>query len=269
MLIVNGRPEATPGIRVTSYGEEPSLALSREDFRIRARAPRVIVLHTTKGIPALPGKPGPQNRPQDIRPGLGAPAGAGERAARLWAGDERSAAAHLTVDFDGHVYQHADLITVAAYHAGPVNEVSVGIEIYQGRDAELYEGQIYAVVALVDWLTARLGIQRQIPDAYRGGPIPRLERGARDFVGVIGHRDCSGNRGAGDPGDAVFVALAAAGYERFDVAAGADLAAWRARQQSLGLKPDGIPGPATERALMGIGAIGGLWALRPGAARVA
>jgi peptidoglycan hydrolase-like protein with peptidoglycan-binding domain len=67
----------------------------------------------------------------------------------------------------------------------------------------------------------------------------------------------------------VFVALAAAGYERFDVASGADLAAWRARQQSLGVAADGIPGPATVAALKGIGAAGGLWALRPGAARVA
>jgi hypothetical protein len=240
MLIVNARPETVPGLRCTSFGEEPSLALTSEDFRARRRAPSCIVLHTTKGIPG-----GSDHRPQDIRPGLGAPVGAGERTSRLWASDGRSAAAHLTVDFDGHVYQHADLLTVAAFHAGPVNEVSVGIEIYQGRDAELYEGQLYAVVALVDWITMRLGIQRQMPDVYRGTPIARLERGARDFVGVMGHRDCSGNRGAGDPGDAIFVALAAAGYERFDVAAGADLAAWRVRQKNLGVGIDGVPGPAT------------------------
>lgn len=260
MLIIDARPENPAGLRTTSFGEDDELVLTPEDYRPRhTRWVRSICLHTTKGIPG-----GADLRPQVIKPGLGAPMNAGERDAHCWAGDGRPAAAHITVDFDGAIYQHADLLTVAAYHAGSVNEVSIGIEIYQGSDAGLYQGQLDAVVRLVDWLTARFGIQRQIPDAYHGGPILRLEAGAEDFVGVFGHRDCSATRGQGDPGDAVFAALAAAGYEQFDIGAGADIARWKVRQAQLGLPADGIPGPATVAALAARGMPSGIWSRPPG-----
>jgi N-acetyl-anhydromuramyl-L-alanine amidase AmpD len=168
------------------------------------------------------------------------------------------------IDFDGYTTCHADLQATAAYHAGAVNSRSVGIEIYQGSNAELYAGQLDAVVTIVDWLTKRFGIQRGIPAGYQGAPVTRLELGARDFVGVFGHRDCSSNRGKGDPGDEVFRLLAAAGYERWDIEAQQDLTAWKSRQLQLGLFADGVPGPLTVAALVKAGRPGGMWVRRPG-----
>jgi hypothetical protein len=168
------------------------------------------------------------------------------------------------VDYDGAVSCCADLLRTATYHAGAVNNVTIGIEIAQGSRAELYAGQLEAVVVLCDWLTKRFGIQRQIPDGYHG-PIERLETGARDFVGVFGHRDCSVTRGAGDPGDEIFRLLAAAGYEAWNLAQRQDISVWKARQHQLGLLTcDGIPGPSTVAALALAARPGGLWVKRPG-----
>jgi hypothetical protein len=144
-----------------------------------------------------------------------------------------------------------------------VNRDSVGIELFQGSGAELYEGQLEAARVLIDALTVQFGIQRQIPDRYRGA-LARFD--ARDAVGVIGHRDVSQNRGAGDPGDAIFDVLAQNAYERFDFAAKVDQVAWRERQRTLGLAADGIPGPKTCAALRARGYAGGLWACPPVAA---
>jgi N-acetyl-anhydromuramyl-L-alanine amidase AmpD len=58
-----------------------------------------------------------------------------------------------------------------AFHAGPVNDVSIGIEIYQGRDAEMYADQLAAVVRL-----AELHIQTGAPldiDGIPGGDTRR------------------------------------------------------------------------------------------------
>jgi len=259
-IIIDGRAEEILGITSRSFVDDPSLELKPQDCRSRTGWVRSIVLHTTKGIPG-----GAIRIPQRILPGLGAPVGAGKRSASCWSVDGRAGGAHLVVDFDGALTCHADLQETAAYHAGAVNQVSIGIEIYQGAGGELYAGQLDAVVVLVDWLTRRFGIQRQTPAAYAGRPVERLEAGGRDFVGVFGHRDCSSNRGAGDPGDEVMRLLWAAGYEARDLAVGEDLAVWKDRQLELGLAPaDGVPGPKTVAALAAAGRPRGLWVPRPG-----
>jgi hypothetical protein len=118
-------------------------------------------------------------------------------------------------------------------------------------------------------LTEALGIQRQIPDAYHGRPLKRLIAGGADVVGIVGHRDVTAYRGAGDPGDAIFERLATAGYEAWDFDARVDLTTWRLRQRKLnadrgaGLRVDGVPGPATARALAEAGYPAGLWIRRP------
>jgi hypothetical protein len=187
--------------------------------------------------------------------------------ARYWSTSELASGAHLICDFDGSWVCVADLATECAYHATTVNDVSIGIEICQGRAAELCEGQLDSVVAMVDFVTAHFRIQRQIPRAYRG-PIRRLEDGGADCVGVFGHRDQTDNRGPGDPGDAIMEKLAAAGYERFDFAANEDLAIWRERQRDLArrhgapLNEDGVPGPATAARLELLGYPRGIWTAR-------
>lgn len=262
-FVISGKVEELPGVHCTSWLDNRALRLSPEDRRVR-RAPWVhsIVLHTTKGIPG-----GKNMTPQKVLPGFGPSTNAGARLADMWAGDGRHAGAHLVVDQDGQIYQCADLVTEAAYHASAMNEWSVGIEIFQAADASLRAGALERVVALVDALTLRLGIQRQIPKVYRGRASARLLKDPGGWVGVCGHRDVSNNRGPGCPGDAIFQLLAAAGYLRFDLdlGRGEDIEFWMTTQRSLGVFPDGVPGPQTRQAirLAGMGKGNGLWVVRP------
>lgn len=261
--MVDGQLEQPPGLTCISWLDNPELRLKLGSDAARRRPNTLvhgIVLHTTKGIPG-----GPDLRPQEIRAGRGPHVDAGLRCARFWSGSDKMAGAHLVVDFDGVVACCADLRTEAAFHAGAVNQLTIGVEIYQGSSAELYSDQLDAVVVLVDWLTRRFQIQRQIPDRYRGDPLKRIvDSMGAGFWGVYGHRDCDASRGSGDPGSAIFRRLGAAGYEDFDIDAREDVDVWKGRQQRFGLVADGMPGPKTAAALLVAGKPHGLWVPRPG-----
>ncbi len=269
-LIIGGNEVEVPGVTVRNYKDEPKLALrltSPGDGQVPRDYPvTLVVLHTTKGIPG-----GSNKTPQRLVPGLGPDTRAEDRTVNYWSTDPQHSGAHIVIDSDGSVGCLADLAKVCAYHAGDrsVNHRSIGIEIYQEADADLYADQLAVVVKVVDVLTAQFGIQRQIPHRYLGKPVPRLDLGAKDFVGVIGHRDCSNQRGQGDPGDFVFDFLAGAGYERFDLFAGKDLEVWKERQKEISTKTgipltiDGVPGPSTRAALKQLGYKDGLWAQPP------
>ncbi len=244
-LVIAGKQVEVPNLTTRSWLDNPQYRLKLpEDGRHRKTGwVRSIILHTTRGIPG-----GQDKRPQKILSGSGPHVDAGLRCARWWSTSSLQSGAHLVVDFDGEVVCLADLANEAAFHAGPVNEVSIGIEIYQGGAAEMYKDQLEVVTDLVDFLTAHFGIFRQCHHPYTV-PVPRLENGGRDCVGVFGHRDVTSNRGAGDPGSSIFNVLLGRGYEPFDFALNEDLFAWKNRQQKLGVSPrDGIPGPATIRA---------------------
>lgn len=258
-LIVGGMITPFDGHRVINWRDDARLRLSASDGRRRrTRWIRQVILHTTKGIPG-----GKDRRPQQIRPGIGPPGDAGVRVAEFWSRDPKSSGAHLIVDRDRTIYCLADLRDEVAYHATVANEYSVGIEIVQGRDAELYDGQLDAVCQLVDLITMIFGIQRQIPAAYRHAPLERFDVAPHRMCGVFGHRDVTNNRGEGDPGDAIFARLALRGYQRLDFASGADVDVWRTRQRELGVEDDGLPGPGTVEALTARGYAGGLWACPP------
>lgn len=274
-LLISGRRVPVPGVKVVTYLDDPKLALrvgrpdGNNDGRKRRGAVSKVILHTTKGIPG-----GKDRRPQDIRQGMGPDAKGDERVARFWSTDPTPSGAHLTVDHDGSVAQHADLAAVAAYHATAVNDVSIGIEVYQGAGAELYSGQLEVVRKVVDVITMEFGIQRQFHAPYRRRPLDRLDEANGDgptCVGVFGHRDQTDRRGAGDPGDAIFDVLALAGYEAFDFDRNSDRETWNTRQREINARlavgqriaVDGIPGPATVAALRALGYAGGLWALPP------
>ena len=167
---------------------------------------RLCVLHSTKGVPG-----GKDRRPQVILPGFGPSVDAALRCARSWSKNGKPGGAHLVMDADGSVGCLADPERETAFHVGGasgVNGASIGLEIFQGSDAEIYQGQIDTTLATL------LDIDRRIPPPYRGHPIEHLRLGARGWSGFLGHRDCDANRGAGDPGDAVMDALASAGWAR-------------------------------------------------------
>lgn len=272
-LIIGGKEVEVPGVQIRNYKDDPKLALrvGRSDGANDGEIPRdypttLIILHTTKGIPG-----GSDKRPQVLKPGFGPDTKAEDRTAQYWSTDPLHSGAHIVVDADGSVGCLADLKMVCAYHAGnrSVNHRSIGIEIYQGSDASLYASQLEVVAKIVDVLTIEFGIQRQIPTKYLNKPAPRLDKGGKDCIGVVGHRDVSNNRGFGDPGDFIFDVLEQHGYERVDFYTDSDLELWKARQKEIAEKTglhltiDGIPGPGTRAALVQLGYKHGLWAFPP------
>lgn len=261
-LVFGGIAHEVEGLRSVSYLDNPALAPRITDFNRRERRIRAIVVHTTSGSCAR-GKVKPGNLPGDDTRGA--------VLARYQTRTLRRVSWDYTIDRDGLVFCQNDPLELSAWHAGVWNPISVGIELVQDADGSLYEDQLAALVRLVDELTRRLRIQRQI--AWRGdGPVLSLlaradEKGAKrgaDMVGVFAHVHTAHDRGPGDPGPAPFRALAAAGYEGYDFAAGADLATWRERQRALGLAADGIALDQTCAALERAGRPCGLWVPRPG-----
>jgi len=216
---------------------------------------RQIILHTTKG-----------NSPQRLIPGRG-PGGKAKAVAEFWRNDPKSSAAHLVIDNDGTVACLCDLAKVETFHATVSNAWSIGIEMYQEADNGVYEAVYAAAVKLVPALCRIFGIQFQIPKLpYTNKPLRRMADGGERCVGVFGHRDNTAQRGHGDPGDEIFLRLAAAGAEQFDHDRGEDLDAWKERQRALGetgepMTIDGVPGPGTIEALKAAGHTDGIWAL--------
>jgi len=257
-LIIRGQVVEVPGLVSRSWKDDARLRLrigkAGDGYHCGERRPRCIVLHTTKGIPG-----GKDLRLQHIKPGVG-PAGGADACARWWSTSPKPAGAHLVVDRDGTVACLADLVLEVAYHAEHMNPPSIGIECYQDADAGIWGATIEAAAVLVRALCDLLEVPRQVPAAYHGGPLRRLAAGGGPgCYGVFGHRDCSANRGAGDPGDFIMDALAnhdRDGFDRFDFDAGEDLEAWRERQEQLnraGATPaiavDGMPGAKTYYAM--------------------
>jgi len=261
-LVIDGAQIEVPDLDIRNWNDDKRFKLSSGDYRMRPNTwVRGIILHTTKGIPG-----GRDRRPQRIRRGLGPDTGRDERMARMWSMDDRKAGAHIVVDHDASMTCLADVHRHMPFHAGNVNAVTIGIEIYQGSDADLYEGQLEAVVKLVDFLTKTFSIQRQLHYPYENRALKRGLRRGLDMVGVFGHRDVSTNRGEGDPGNRIMLMLMDAGYEAYDFsfAGGEDKSAWKQRQIALGLLDDGIPGPRTVTELREGGVPHGLWVRRPG-----
>jgi hypothetical protein len=166
------------------------------------------------------------------------------------------------------VFCLADLVTTTAYHAEASNPWSIGIEMAQGRGGDLYQAQLDATARLVAAICDAVGIPAQMPRGpYRGAPLDRMEQvaigggrrqlGGPSCVGVFGHRDNTSARGRGDPGDAIWTALAALGFEEFDYHGDQDLEVGRSRQRALNVEAnrrgetwspllvDGLVGPAS------------------------
>jgi N-acetylmuramoyl-L-alanine amidase len=266
-LLIDGQLVPVPGVTVIPpavAGGPPWAQLDPADYRSRPTSwVRQIIIHTTKGT-----------WPQYVRAGAG-PGGADKAVAEFWRHDPIHSAAQIVVDTDGSVVCLCDLARVMAYHAEASNTWSVGIEMYQLSDGGVYDATLTATVALVQTLCGSLGIPEQMPRGpYRNQPLLRMETGERaarrnlggpSCVGVFGHRDNTGNRGRGDPGDEIFSRLAARGVEGLDYNGEEDLILGRARQAILNaadakaghtLRPltvDGVCGPASIKAMRRLG----------------
>jgi N-acetyl-anhydromuramyl-L-alanine amidase AmpD len=264
-VVVDGRVEVISGLELEqqlNYKLDPQLKLiPGEDMRSRrTRWIRSIIIHTTKGLPTK------------VKAGKGPDTKLEERIARLWSTDHRHAGAHLSIDWDCTVGCHADLIQDAAYHAGVINEFSIGIELFEDKQGTLYSEQLDTAVLVVEWLCRRFQIQRQmLPPTYEK-IHPRLQRGGPDCVGVFGHRHVTTDRGPGDPGNDVFNWLKMAGFQifNFEQTPGVELPKdparrsddrvfWIPIQRKYGLYGDGIPGPLTGDALQQAGYECGIW----------
>lgn len=262
MILLCGNRVELPGVRSVSYLDDPSVCPQVTDHSPRTRRVRAIVLHTHSGTATGTVKPG--RLVDDDKLAV---------LARYQTRSDRQVSWDYTVGRDARVFAQNDPAEQYTWHATSWNSISIGIEMIQDADGALYAEQIEAAVCLIDTLTRTFRIQRQI--AWRGGQ-PHLalieranEKGAgqgRDMVGVFAHVHNTTSRGKGDPGPAIFKALSAASYDVFDFTTGSDLSAWKARQQQLGVKADGIPLDMTCDALAKQTGRSshGLWVSRPG-----
>jgi len=210
-IIVAGGLTPVEAPEVITYLSDPHVAPRVTDGKQRTREKVTgIVLHTSRGVRG------------HVRPGA-FPSKRAELLALYQSRTTRDVSWHLTIDTDGTVIQQADAALWMCWHAGHANGWSVGIECVQQPDTgDLWSVQVDACVAVVEALCGALGIARRTPVGRDGKPWAGLiheqqeasEGGlGRPFAGVLGHRALTRNRGPGDPGDVIFDALLARGFE--------------------------------------------------------
>lgn len=260
-VVVDGVIVPIPGVNAIppTFAGGPTYAqLSPGDYMQRPTSwVRQFIIHTTKGLAV-----------QRVVPGAG-PGNRAKVVADFWRDDPTHSAAQIVADTNGDIVSLCDVLRVASYHAEGSNPFSIGIEIYQESNGDVYEASIKATVATVRALADRLLIPFQHHSApYANRPLTRMETtnpsrvrvqwGGPTCVGIFGHRDNTRARGWGDPGDAVFVELAVAGSEPLDYHRDEDLAAGSRRQHALvargaRISIDGVVGPESMRAARAAG----------------
>jgi N-acetylmuramoyl-L-alanine amidase len=262
-IVLNGEKVATPGLETVSWLDDPKVPLTK-DVNPRTQWLRAIVMHTVAG------------KVGKLLPGFSKPSTRAESYAKYQANTSRDVSWDYTIDTDGTIVASNDPIKFYTWQATSVNPFTLGIELVQEDNGDLYEGQISVAVRFLDLLTRELSdrghpIQRQVPMSLNGTPvkgvISRIANAetAKQVVGVYGHRNQTSNRGAGDPGDFIFDALLKAGYKGFNLETKDDVIFWKDIQTKLGLTPaDGIPGRDTQKALLAAGYKHGLMVNRPG-----
>jgi hypothetical protein len=211
-LIVNGVRVPAPGVRVTTWVDDPKRAPTITDGRSITAPPRAFVWHTSKGILCRALAP-------DAIPSTHA-----ETLALYQSRTAREVSWHITVDTDADVLQQADPARWQCWHAGGANAWSLGAELVQ-RDATgtLTAPQIRAAADVTDAVCAALAIPRRVLVGPDGAPWVRqvkdlqsAKAGGRGltWAGVLGHVHLTTDRGAGDPGPLIFAELVARGYAR-------------------------------------------------------
>ncbi len=216
-LIIDGVRVPVPGVRVTTWVDDPKRAPPITDGRAITKRPIAFVWHTSKGILCRTAAPDaiPSTRAEDL--------------ALYQSRATREVSWHLTGDTDGDVIQQADPARWQCWHAGGANAWSLGAELVQ-RDATgtLTAPQIRAAADVTDAVCLALAIPRRVLVGPDGTPWTRqvkdlqsTKAGGRGVVwsGVIGHVHLTTDRGPGDPGPLIFAELIARGYARHVVGA--------------------------------------------------
>mgnify|MGYP000253197121 CR=1 FL=1 len=263
-IILNEQQLTIPEVQTTSWLDPE--AASQKIKQVTDKSPRStwvrgIVCHT------IHGKLG------KLLPGNGVAGNLAERYAQYQTNTDRSVSWDYTCDLDGSWIVQNDPTKYYTWHATSVNGYTCGFEMVQLDNGDMYEEQIAKAVRFIDFITAKLGIQRQIPwdmknNCVKQGILHRIAgtNNGKDVIGVYAHYHQTTNRGKGDPGPWIFNALKNAGYELFDFDNGDDKEVWKARQKALGFADkdcDGVPGPATVRALKAANKPHGIWVPRP------
>lgn len=261
-IVLSGRKVETHGLETVSWLDDPKVPRTT-DTNPRTKWVRAIVMHTVHG------------KVGGVRPGNAPPSTRAESYAKYQANTTRDVSWDYTIDTDGTIIVSNDPLVWYTWQATAVNPWTIGIEMVQESNGDVWEGQIATAVKFLDFITRVLAdmghpIQRQVPMNSVGKPvrgvIPRIENAesAKSVVGVYGHRNQTSNRGPGDPGDPIFEALLRAGYKGMNLDAQDDITFWKGVQHMLGLTEDGVPGPGTANALKARGYPHGLWVNRPG-----
>lgn len=263
-IILNEAKVEIPNVKTTSWLDQEASAKKIKqvtDKNPRTTWIRSVVCHTVHG------------KLGKLLPGVGPEGDLAERYAKYQTNTDRSVSWDFTCDLDGSWIIQNDPLKFYTWQATSLNPHTCGFELVQLDNGDLYEGQIAKAVEFIDFLTAKLGIQRQIPWDMKNncppkGVINRISgaNSGKDVVGIICHYHQTKNRGYGDPGPYLQQALKNAGYETYAFDGDDDKAAWKPRQKALGFADkdcDGIPGPATVRALKASGKPHGMWVSRP------
>jgi len=256
-IIINKQKYEVSGLNVKSWEDGISWIKYITDKSPRVKSIKNIILHTHEGLSSK------------LLPGFGPNSTIDEALARYQVNTERQVSWDYTVDLNGDVTCQNDPVINYSWQAGQFNPSSLGIEMIQQNKENiryLYEGQLNQTVLLIDFLTASLGIQRQI--AWKNGKpvLTQIKRviDNNNFIGILGHVNLTDQRSKHDPGSYIFEALQVAGYECFDLETGEDLTVWKQRQKDLGIENcDGIPGKQTVSILKSKGYKNGLWVQRP------
>ncbi len=268
MLVIFGKEYDVPGVEGTNFLRDPKVAFTdKDDWNPRKTSwVRSVCLHTRMGLPAKIVESTVGGTPKDWSTVVAA------RHSR----DDRKASWHISIDADGSYACHLDLGYVAANHAGQVNDVSIGIEMYQGANGVMYQQTFDTCVKILDVICEVLRIPRMcihssckgimVDFAYpqyrpfnRSRKLAHMSGGkeGQEFAGVFGHRHATRNRGQGDPGDHIFDMLQ--GTKGWSVVLHGDdyKAYWKGVQEFVCGFPraacDGIPGPQTQAKLMSLG----------------
>lgn len=208
-LVFDGRKVETPGLNTVSFLDDRSVPRTT-DTNPRVLPIEGIVCHTVKGSRG-PLKPGGKPSDRDLR------------YAKYQHDSDRKVSWDATTDTDASISVSNDPVRTYCWQAGSpsVNSRTLGTEAVQESDGTQYEDEIDAEVKLIELYCAHLYIPRRTPVDANGQPYAGL-LDERVFKGVYGHRNIWGvndkgarttMRGYGDPGDWIFKALIAAGFQ--------------------------------------------------------